>query len=804
MITEPSSRPATDSGHELWFDAPATSWNEALPIGNGRSGAMIFGGIDTDRLQINDATAWSGTPESASLKFAPDAEAAQSAIAESRIFLEAGEEPSAARAIQQIQSGHTQSFQPFADLHVSVSFESSNETVTEYRRQLDLASAIHATQYRRGAHLVRTRAFASAPNNVLAYTIETDAPGGMDVSFGLSSPLPSTQHGRDESSCFRVVVTPADVAPPHENADNPIRFHTDPSDGLQGVVVVGWTHDGIHAEAATTEGVAAHGVRQATIIVATQTTYAGAMQPLSSLDDAHREARARVEDALSVSIETLEQNHREDYAALYERCSVTTGTDIAKPLDQRLRSVDASGGMTTDPALAGLLFNYGRYLLISSSRSGGLPANLQGIWNESMQPSWSSNYTTNINTEMNYWLAEVANLSECVEPLLDFLELLARSGAITAAHYYGAPGWVVHHNSDAWAFSRPPGSGTDGPHYMYWPMGGIWLLQAVWDRVAFGSDDLVSLDTFARERAWPLFRSAAEFYLDWLIPRYDGSYATLPSTSPENQFVQNGAVASVGISSTIDLSLISALFDELERIAELIGESDDPIVLRAREVNESIPGASIGWGDRIREWANDPGEVDVHHRHLSHLYFLYPGTGITTKELRAAASASLDARGDESTGWSLVWKIALRARLGQGRRISNLLRLLFRQVSSERGSWVGGIYPNLLVAHPPFQIDGNLGFTAALAECLLQSHTDAIVLLPALPPELAQGRVHGLVARPGIEVSIAWQGGALDVATLRARSSRADGQHKLAYGDRVVFVTLNEGEEISVTAGQFE
>jgi alpha-L-fucosidase 2 len=541
------------------------------------------------------------------------------------------------------------------------------------------------------------------------------------------------------------------------------------------------------------------------VFAATATTYVSPLHaPRGTSTDAAAEATARIDAAAEAGADRVMAAHTHDFQALMSRVGIDLGPqDDTTPTDARVIAAAGhpGGPLAADPSLAALLFDVGRYLLISSSRPGGLPATLQGIWNDSMQPPWSSNYTTNINLQMNYWAADVVHLPETAEPLLDFVEALSVAGRATAERLYGARGWVVHHNSDAWAYSSPVGGGQGDPSWAFWPMAGPWLVRHLAERMNFGDSTLL-------QRAWPIMRGAAEFALDWMV-RLPGTadsteaWGTLPSTSPENQFMTpGGASASLGTSSTMDLSLLRELFQTVLDTANRLGRSADPV---AREVATRIGDLAVapllGADGCIREWWEDPADVDPHHRHVSHLYSLYPGSAPYDETHREAAARTLVSRGDDSTGWSLAWKLALWARLGRPEKVSDLLRLQFRPAGSVSGPFAGGLYPNLFAAHPPFQIDGNLGFVAALTETLMQSHDGRIVLLPALPRELATGSVRGLVARPGVLVDLEWADCELTAVTLIARDAPV--HVSVSYRDRSVALHIDTTTGIRLTASDF-
>jgi alpha-L-fucosidase 2 len=436
--------------------------------------------------------------------------------------------------------------------------------------------------------------------------------------------------------------------------------------------------------------------------------------------------------ALGLGAQRLRDRHRAEHRRLYDRVS--------------LRFADGD----ERSELVAYLFHFGRYLLISSSRPGGLPATLQGLWNDSMRPPWSANYTININTQMNYWAAETANLAECAQPLFDLVAALRRRGEHTARHLFGTRGWCAHHNTDAWAYTSPAGRRRADPSWAFWPLAGAWLCRHLVEHVRFGADR-----AFAADVAWPIVTSAAEFLLDWLVPRPDGGLALSPSTSPENHFTAAGGVYAVDETSTIDLTLTRELFAAVAELAALLGRSSDPIATDAAAALARLPELPVGPDGRVQEWITDRPLPEPHHRHVSHLYAVFPGDD-TSPRLASAASRSLDARGDDSTGWSLAWKLALRARLRQPERLPALIDLALRPAGEGSTGEQGGLYPNRFSAHPPFQIDGNLGFTAAVAEFAVQSHAGVIDLLPAIPADWPAGRLHGLVARPGVLVDVAW------------------------------------------------
>jgi len=803
--------------HVLRYGRPAREWTEALPIGNGYQGAMLFGGLATERLQINEGTAWSGSPASESRPPVVSAEEARRAIAEARRALDAGRPASADAAVRGIQHRHSQAFLPFADLEIRVTPAGASrwhKTAEEYERSLDLDSALHQVRYLRDGITVCQSAFASSPDRVMVHRIRTDRP--VDVTLTLSSPLRTLSWfgpgGIEEGNTLPLELglllqLPSDVAPPHEDSAEPITWDPRTGASLRAGITVGIRHDGLTTplRQLATATLTLRAVTELDSVIGTATTFAGlGLPPEGDAYTASARATAAVRGALTQGTDEVRRRQTADHQDLYRRVhweadSASVAAEIERrPLDERLVRANAPGGhpLAHDPGLAPLLFHYGRYLMISCSRRGGTPANLQGIWNQELRPPWSSNYTTNINLQMNYWGADAANLPESLTPLFDLIVALSRTGRETARRLYGARGWVAHHNTDIWGYSQPVGFGQADPKWAFWPFAGPWLVRHLHDHLSFGARSAKDPDAFARDVGWPVTRSAAEFVLDWLTEADDGSLGTSPSTSPENSFLTpDGDVAAVTRSSALDLSLARELLTSLVRLARELGHDDD-VTKQAREALARIPGLALGRDGAVREWQDDLTAEDPHHRHQSHLYALYPGAERLVPELLEGAARSLELRGDESTGWSLAWRMALRARLGDAAAIDRLLALVFRDMTTDRGSWSGGLYPDFLAAHPPFQIDGNLGYVAAIAECFVQSHDGGITLLPSVPDCFPAGRVTGLVARPGVQIDLSWgspTGAAhrrLVSARLKALGPASQGIHEVVYGGASRTVSL--------------
>ncbi|MGW7680810.1 glycoside hydrolase family 95 protein [Kribbella sp. NPDC054772] len=769
----------------LWYDRPAATWLEALPLGNGRIGAMCFGGTATDRIALNDETLWSGGPETARLLSAPIGAIGADAVQAVRDALWAGDIRRAHELARGFHSGYSQAYLPLGDLLLETRVGGSaptDQAVAAYRRAVDLDSAVATTQYEIDGVRVVQEVFVSAPGSVLVLRLTASAPA-LALTCRLSSQLVSRGHEIEEGLGL-LLQAPADVAPPHRDVPEPVRYSDGADRGMTAAIALRTITDGVVRS--TDSRLAVDDATEIVLVLSTATGYDGpSTTPTRTATECLARADTAVTTALRRGFADLLDDHLQDHRRLFRRSSlelVGLSEESRQPTDVRVTgSVDAD-----DPALAALAYNYGRYLMIASSRPGGLPTNLQGIWNDILRPPWSSNFTVNINTEMNYWPAETTNLSECHEPLLRFIDHLAEAGRSTAWQRYGRGGWTAHHNADAWCWANP----VEGdPRWSNWPMAGAWLARHLWDHYEF-TGDLAFLG-----ESWRTLRGAAEFCLDWLVELPDGALGTAPSTSPENDYIAaDGLPASVTVSSTMDLALISDLFDKVERAASLL-EVFDPLVTEIAAACKRLPAPSIGARGQLQEWAADLQEEDPHHRHMSHLVGVHPGDTITpgtTAALAAAALRTLDLRGDEATGWSLAWKICLRARLHDAVGAHRLIRAFLRPAEDRATGRVGsgaGVYPNLFCAHPPFQIDGNFGATAGIAEMLLQSHNGDIALLPALPPAWTSGRVTGLRARGGVAVDIAWTPNGIEAVLTADR----DQERTVRFGDDRTRVQLTAG-----------
>ncbi|MHA6724294.1 glycoside hydrolase family 95 protein [Sphingomonas sp. RS2018] len=738
----------------LWYRQPATAWVEALPVGNGRLGAMVFGGITSDRIQLNEDSFFAGGPYDTNT---PDAAAA---LPEVRRLIFAREFAAAQKLADQKLLGRPvkqMAYQPIGDLLLTFP---ALEEPRDYVRELDLDGAIARTSFRTGSARHVREVIASAPDGVVAVRLTAEGRGGVTAIIALTTPQAAevTRDGPD-------TLVMSGIGPDNQGIAGRIRFETRLKIATDGGTVTA-RGDSLYVE----------GAKEVVLMLATATSFRA---PDDVSGDPAAATRATLTRLGAKPWRRMLEDHQADYRRLFRGLSIDLGATAAAalPTDERIRR----SAELDDPGFAALYAQYGRYLLIASSRPGTQPANLQGIWNEKTTPSWQSKWTLNINTEMNYWLAPMAGLAECGEPLLRMVEELAVTGRKTARGMYGASGWMVHNNTDIFRQTAV----VDGAKWALWPTGAAWLLSNLWDAWEYNRDRAYLA------RIYPLMTEACAFFLDTLQnDPASGKLVTNPSLSPENQHPFG---ASLCAGPAMDSQLLRDLFDRTIAAGKLL-ERDAPLRPRLAAARSRLPEDRIGKAGQFQEWMEDWDlqAPEPQHRHVSHLYALYPGQQVdneTTPALAAAARRSLELRGDDATGWSIGWKINLWAKLGDAERTHKILRMLFEPRRT---------YPNMFDAHPPFQIDGNFGGAAGILQMLVQSHAGRVHLLPALPRAWRTGSVKGVRVRDAGMVDVAWADGRLREAIFR---SATGGRYRVRHSGRDLNMSVGRGKAVRLTVG---
>ena len=773
---------------KLHYERPAEYFEEALVIGNGTMGATLYGGVKKDKISFNDITLWTGEPESENSS--PDA---FNAIPEIRALLDNEDYQGADKAQYKVQGHYSENYQPLGTL--TIEYLDDTVGISDYHRWLDIGNATARTQYLKGGKLFTSDYFASAPDSVIVIRLKSENKEGSHALLSFDSPLPHSSQVADNEISVEGYAAYHSF-PVYYKAEDKHRY--DPERGIHFKTLVRvLSVDGRVKNRYSDSRIEIDGSTEVLIWVANVTSFNGFdKDPVKEGRNYRSHVEKRMKCAIGKTYDALREAHIRDYKYYFDRVKLDLGDtddDIAAlPTDKQL--LFYTDCKQRNPDLEELYFQFGRYLLISSSRTPGVPANLQGLWNESVLPPWSSNYTVNINLEENYWASGTANLIEMQYPLIEFIANLSKTGRKTAKDYYGVErGWCLGHNSDIWAMTCPVGLNEGDPSWACWTMGGTWLSTHIWEHYLF------TLDKEFLCEFYPVLKGAAEFCMDWLVEK-DGKLVTSPGTSPENKYITpDGYVGATSYGNTSDLAMIRECLIDAAEASKVLGV-DKSFRKRIKKTLSRLYPYQIGKDGNLQEWYYDWQDQDPYHRHQSHLFGLYPGHHLSveeTPELAAACARTLQIKGDETTGWSTGWRVNLLARLRDGEKAYHMYRRLLRYVSpdnykGEDARRGGGTYPNLLDAHSPFQIDGNFGGCSGVIEMLMQSSTNKIVLLPALPESWADGKVQGICARGGFVVDMEWKN--REVASLIV-SSLKGGQTEICFNGVSKKVVFKAGEE---------
>jgi alpha-L-fucosidase 2 len=782
----------------LWYKKAANHFEESLVLGNGKLGATVFGGVVSDKIFLNDATLWTGEPVNPNMN--PEAYKNIPAIREA-LYKE--EYKLADQLQKKVQGKFSESYAPLGTLFINFGGDSMAQN---YYRELDISTAISKTSFElKGVKYIREY-FVSNPDKVFVIKLTSNKKGALNFNLKFNSLLKYNVLIKDKTLIANGFA-PTKAEPNYRgNIKNSVVFTEGKGTRFTSILKVKNTEGGQIALTDSTLGM--KNGTEAIIYVSIATSFNGFDKnpATDGLNDAQI-ANEQLIAAFKKTFNDIKKAHLKDYQTYFKRVKLNLGktnAPINLPTDERLRRYREG---QEDKKLEALYFQYGRYLLISSSRTKGVPANLQGIWNPYIRPPWSSNYTTNINAEENYWLAENTNLSEMHTPLLSFIKNLATTGKVTAKTFYGVGGWTVAHNSDIWAMSNPVGDfGSGSPSWANWNMGGAWLATHLWEHYTFTHDKV-----FLKNDAYPLMQGAAQFCLEWLISDTlahanaagKGYLITSPGTSPENIYITSTGYKGASLyGATADLAMIRELFSQTIQASKTLN-TDTEFRTKLENALAKLQPYQIGKKGNLQEWYYDWEDNEPKHRHQTHLFGLYPGHHITpepaTWDLSYACRKTLEIKGDETTGWSKGWRINLWARLWDGNRAYKMIRELLTYVEPDaiRTSYSkgGGTYPNLFDAHPPFQIDGNFGGAAAFAEMLIQSSETEIRLLPALPDAWSEGSVRGLCARGGFEVSLDWANNGLQKTVV---SSKTGGITTVIYKDKTKKIDLKAGKRAEI------